>query len=278
MRTLLALFCSAVVLVAADRPAFFAMDTAARLEPKECAQVLVDLGYAGLGGRPATAKAHASALKAKELFFFNGYHVTNFAYGQTELPADLIKAVDDLAGTGSSLWLGVNNVAFPADVKAGPEYGDTIVVPQLKQLLAYAKPKGVKVSLYPHTGFWGARFETCVRVVAKVDDKALGVTFNLCHWLKVEGSERDPLPLIQEALPRLNFITINGADTGDTQNLGWDKLIRPLGRGTYDVGVFVAKARAAGYRGPFGFQGFGINMDSKELLKETMAGWKRIVK
>ena len=98
MRTLLALFCSAVVLVAADRPAFFAMDTAARLEPKECAQVLVDLGYAGLGGRPATAKAHASALKAKELFFFNGYHVTNFAYGQTELPADLIKAVDDLAG------------------------------------------------------------------------------------------------------------------------------------------------------------------------------------
>jgi sugar phosphate isomerase/epimerase len=117
-----------------------------------------------------------------------------------------------------------------------------------------------------------------VRVAAKVDDKALGVTFNLCHWLKVEGSERDPLPLIQEALPRLNFITINGADTGDTQNLGWDKLIQPLGRGTYDVGVFVAKARAAGYRGPFGFQGYGIKMESKELLKETMAGWQKMVR
>jgi sugar phosphate isomerase/epimerase len=278
MRSLFAFFCSAVALLAADRPPFFAMDTAARLEPTECAQVLADLGYAGLGGRPASAKAHAAALQSKGLVFFNGYHVTNFGYGQTELPADLAKAVDDLAGTGSTLWLGINKVAFPAGVRAGPEYGDTIVVPQLKQLLAYAKPKGVKVSLYPHTGFWAAQFEVCLRVANKVDDPNLGVTFNLCHWLKVEGSERDPLPLIKEALPRLNFITINGADTGDTQKLGWDKLIQPLGRGSYDVGAFVAKTRAAGYRGPFGFQGFGIKMDSKELLKETMEGWRKMVK
>ena len=278
MRSLFAFFCSTVALLAADRPLFFAMDTAARLEPAECAQVLADLGYAGLGGRPATAKAHAAALQSKGLVFFNGYHVTNFGYGQTELPADLAKAVDDLAGTGSTLWLGINKVAFPAGVRAGPEYGDTIVVPQLKQLLAYAKPKGVKVSLYPHTGFWAAQFEVCLRVANKVDDPNLGVTFNLCHWLKVEGSERDSLPLIKEALPRLNFITINGADTGDTQKLGWDKLIQPLGRGSYDVGAFVAKTRAAGYRGPFGFQGFGIKMDSKELLKETMEGWGKIAK
>ena len=278
MRPLFAFFYSGVALLAADRPTFFAMDTAARLEPAECAQVLADLGYAGLGGRPATAKAHAAALQSKGLVFFNGYHVTNFGYGQTELPADLAKAVDDLAGTGSTLWLGINKVAFPAGVRAGPEYGDTIVVPQLKQLLAYAKPKGVKVSLYPHTGFWAAQFEVCLRVANKVDDPNLGVTFNLCHWLKVEGSERDSLQLIKEALPRLNFITINGADTGDTQKLGWDKLIQPLGRGSYDVGAFVAKTRAAGYRGPFGFQGFGIKMDSKELLKETMEGWGKIAK
>lgn len=278
MRSLLLLLGSVGALVAAERPAFFAMDTAAKLEPAECAQVLAELGYAGLGGRPATAKAHAAALQAKGLVFFNGYHVTNFAFGQAELPADLTKAVDDLAGTGSTLWLGINKVAFPAGVKAGPEYGDTLVVPQLRQLLAYAKPKGVKVSLYPHAGFWAAQFEVCVRVANKVDDPALGVTFNLCHWLRVEGSERDPLPLIKEALPRLNFITINGADTGDTRKLGWDRLIQPLGRGSYDVGAFVTKVRGAGYRGPFGFQGYGIKLDAKELLKETMEGWGKVVK
>lgn len=278
MRPFLALLFSVAAVIAADRPVFFAMDTAAKQEPAECAQVLAELGYAGLGGRPATAKAHASALKAKGLVFFNGYHVTNFAYGQAELPADLVKAVDDLAGTGGTLWLGINKIQFPMGVPLPPDYGDTIVVPQLRQLLAYAKPKGVKVSLYPHAGFWAAQFEACVRVAGKVDDPSLGVTFNLCHWLKVEGTGRDPLPLIKEALPRLNFITINGADAGDTQNLGWDKLIQPLGRGSYDVGAFVAKVRAAGYRGPFGFQGFGIKRDSKELLKETMEGWQKMVK
>ena len=278
MRPLLALIFSAAALLAADRPAFFAMDTAARLAPTVCAQVLAELGYAGLGGRPATAKAHADALKAKGLVFFNGYHVASFPSGQAELPADLAQAVDGLAGTGGTLWLAINKVELPLGLRMPPEYGDTVVVPQLRQLVAYARTKGVKISLYPHAGFWAAQFETCMRVASKVDDPNLGVTFNLCHWLKVEGSERDPLSLIKEALPRLNFITINGTDAGDTQNLGWDKLIQPLGRGTYDVGSFVAKARAAGYRGPFGFQGYGIKMEPKELLKETMVGWGKMVK
>ena len=278
MRSLFVYLCTLGALAAADRPAFFAMDTAAKQAPAECAEVLAELGYAGLGGRPATAKAHAAALQAKGLVFFNGYHVANFAYGEAQLSADLTQAVEDLAGTGGTLWLAINKVQFPAGMKMPPEYGDTVVVPQLRQLIAYATPKGVKVSLYPHAGFWAAQFETCARVAAKVDSPSLGVTFNLCHWLKVEGSERDPLPLIKDALPRLNFITINGADVGDTQKLGWDKLIQPLGRGTYDVGAFVSKARAAGYRGPFGFQGYGIKMEPKELLRETMEGWKRSVK
>jgi hypothetical protein len=33
------------------------------------------------------------------------------------------------------------------------------------------------------------------------------VTFNLCHWLKVEGAERDPVPVLRAALPRLMFVT-----------------------------------------------------------------------
>jgi hypothetical protein len=278
MRSLFVYLCTLGTLVAAHRPVFFAMDTAARLEPADCAAVLAELGYAGLGGRPSTAKAHATALQSKGLAYFNGYHVADFPSGQTQLPVELTQAVDNLAGTGGTLWLAINKVTLPLGLSMGPEYGDTVVVPQLRQLVAYARAKGVKISLYPHAGFWAARFETCVRVASKVDSPNLGVTFNLCHWLKVEGSERDPLPLIKEALPRLNFITINGADTGDTQNLGWDKLIQPLGRGTYDVGAFVSKARAVGYRGPFGFQGYGIKIEPKELLKETMEGWGKMVK
>ena len=70
------------------------------------------------------------------------------------------------------------------------------------------------------------------------------------------------------------FVTINGADTGDTQKMGWDRLIQPLGHGNFDVAGFLAKTDAAGSRGPIGFQGYGIKMDSRELLTRTMKAWK----
>lgn len=278
MRRLIPLLCSFGVLLAVENPAFFAMDTAARLEPAPCAQALVELGYAGLGGRPATARAHATALAGKKLTFFNAYHVTGFMSATEALPPDLVQSVDALAGLGTTLWLGISKVESSPGVKLAPAEAEVLVVTRLRQLLAYAKPRGVRVSLYPHARFWAEQFEVCLRIAEQVGDPTLGVTFNLCHWLKVEGSERDPMPLIRQALPRLDFVTINGADGGDTRNLGWDKLIQPLGRGTFDVASFVAKVRDAGYRRPFGFQGYGIRMEPKELLAETMDAWKKMVR
>jgi len=263
---------------AAEPVRFFAMDTAARQAPPEAAAALAELGYDGFGGRPATARTFAAEMGRRQVAFVNAYHVTKFSADAAELPADLVQAIDALAGLDTTLWLGLQEVRLPVGLKAGPTTGDTVVVPALRKALVLAKAKRVKISLYPHAGFWAESVDTCLRVANAVDDPDLGVTFNLCHWLKVEGAERDPVPAIKAALPRLNFITINGADGGDTRKLGWDKLIQPLGRGSYDVKVFVANARAAGYRGPFGFQGYGIKMDPKELLKETMAAWKEMVK
>jgi len=259
---------------AEERPLFFAMNTAARQPPAEAAMVLEELGYDGFGGSPATAKAYATELATRKVRFVNAYHVTKFSFQDTDVPADLVQAIDALAGLDTTLWLGLQQVEVPAGADAGPTSGDAVAVPALKRALVLAKAKSAKISLYPHAGFWGESVETCLRVADAVNDPSLGITFNLCHWLKVEGSQRDPAPVLKEAMPRLDFVTVCGADTGDTRTLGWDRLIQPLGRGTYDIGTFLAKLRAAGYRGPIGFQGYGIQMDSKELLQVTMEAWK----
>ena len=259
---------------AEERPLFFAMDTAARQPPTEAADVLAELGYGGFGGSPATAKAFAIELTKRKVRFVNAYHVTKFSFRDTDVPPDLVQAIDALAGLDTTLWLALQQVEVPTETNAVPTSGDAVAVPALERALVLAKAKGVKLSLYPHAGFWGESVDTCLRVADAVNDRSLGITFNLCHWLKVEGGERDPAPVLKAALPRLDFVTICGADAGDTRTLGWDRLIQPLGRGTYDVGRFLAKLRAAGYRGPIGFQGYGIKMDSKELLKLTMDAWK----
>ena len=273
---LLGLVCLLLVACAEaeERPLFFAMDTAARQPPTEAAEVLAELGYGGFGGSPATAKAFAIELTRRKVRFVNAYHVTKFSFQDTDVPPDLVQAIDALAGLDTTLWLALQQVEVPAEANAVPTSGDAVAVPALERALILAKSKGVKLSLYPHAGFWGESVETCLRVADTVNDHSLGITFNLCHWLKVEGGERDPAPVLKAALPRLDFVTICGADAGDTRTLGWDRLIQPLGRGTYDVGTFLAKLRAAGYRGPIGFQGYGIQMDSKELLKLTMDAWK----
>ncbi len=259
-------------------PEFFAMDTAARLAPPENSELLARLGYSGLGGRPSTARVHAEALRTKGLRFLNAYHVTRIDARTDALPSDLVRAVDDLAGLDAVLWLAIQKVELGDASAARPaeQEREAAVDATLRRLLAYAGPRKVRVSLYPHANFWGDRFETCLRAVERVRDPRLTVTFNLCHWLKVEGGQADPLPLIRRAGPRLEFVTINGADAGDTAKMGWDRLIQPLGRGTYDVSAFVASVRAAGYRGPFGFQGYGIKMEPEPLLAETMAAWKKM--
>jgi sugar phosphate isomerase/epimerase len=258
---------------AEERPLFFAMDTAARQPPTEAADVLAELGYGGFGGSPATAKAFAIELTKRKIRFVNAYHVTKFSFQDTDVPPDLVQAIDSLAGLDTTLWLALQQVEV-AETNAVPTSGDAVAVTALERALVLAKAKGVKLSLYPHAGFWGESVETCLRVADAVNDRSLGITFNLCHWLKVEGGERDPAPVLKAALPRLDFVTICGADAGDTRTFGWDRLIQPLGRGTYDVGRFLAKLRATGYRGPIGFQGYGIQMDSKELLTLTMDAWK----
>ena len=57
-------------------------------------------------------------------------------------------------------------------------------------------------------------------------------------------------------MPHLFFVTVNGADQGDTRMMNWDRLIRPLGQGSYEVGGLMRMLKELDYSGPVGFQGF----------------------
>jgi hypothetical protein len=70
------------------------------------------------------------------------------------------------------------------------------------------------------------------------------------------------------------LVTVNGADTGDTQTMNWDRLIQPLDSGTYDVANFIHRLIEVGYRQPVGFQGYGITGDPKAILTRSMNAWK----
>ena len=89
-----------------------------------------------------------------------------------------------------------------------------------------------------------------------------------------KGADRNPVPVLRAALPRLMFVTISGADTGDTKAMGWDRLIQPLDAGTYDLGAFVRTLRTVGYTGPVGFQGYNIKGEPRAILTRSIAAWR----
>jgi hypothetical protein len=83
---------------------------------------------------------------------------------------------------------------------------------------------------------------------------------------------RDYKPLLQQAVPRLWPVSINGADDHD-ENPGWSRYIQPLDSGNFDVATFLKTLRNLGYNGPVGLQCYGIAGDVRVHLARSMAAW-----
>jgi sugar phosphate isomerase/epimerase len=243
---------------------FFAMDTGITGDPEKVTETLDALGYDGLGGSGYQVKAMKDGLANRGQRLWNVYLTVDFAAGKTGLTPELRKLIEDLRGHDAALWLALRKVTG----------GEATAVTALREIADLAAPAGVKVSLYPHTGYWMEHFAHAAGVAKTVDRKEVGITFNLCHWLKVEG-DVDPMPVISKEAARLQFVTINGADSGDTKAMGFERLIQPLGQGSYDVAGFVRRLQDdAKWNGPVGLQGYGLKGDPQENLRRSMAAWR----
>ena len=241
---------------------FFAFDNGinrGRLTIDQQAQTLKELGYAGIGySGVRDLPKKIKAFKDKGLKVFSTY--VWCSPGNKKRPYDpkLIDAMKQLEGTGVVLWLTVNG-------KTDDEKAAAVV----RELADAAAKHGVKIALYPHFGFYIATTTQAIRLVKKVDRKNVGVSINLCHELKA-GSEPKLPEIIKAAMPHLFMVSINGAD----HKGGWDKLIRPLGDGEFDVPGFLKTLNAEGYSGPIGLQCYAVKGDQKKNLERSMAAWK----
>jgi sugar phosphate isomerase/epimerase len=157
----------------------------------------------------------------------------------------------------------------------GGKYGqdDDRAAAIVGEIADLAADRGLRVALYPHSGFYVATTADALRLAALVDRENLGVSINLCHELMTDqGDKLDAT--IRQAAPRLWMVSINGADAKQP-GFGWDRLIQPLGRGDFDVAGFLRRLRQAGYDGPIGLQCYAVSGDPAENLRESMAAWKK---
>jgi sugar phosphate isomerase/epimerase len=226
--------------------------------------VLKELGYAGMGASGLRVKDLVTRYEQAGLKVFSTYIGCHLDKSPPYDPY-LKEAVKELRGTGVILWLTV--------LGGRPGQSDDKAAAVVREIADLAAAEGLRVALYPHTGFYVATTADALRVVKKVDRPNAGATINLCHELMTDqGGNLDAT--IQEAAPHLFLVSINGADHKE-KGFSWDRLIQPLGRGNFDVYTLLKKLKAAGYNGPIGQQCYAVKGDAAENLKQSISAWKQ---
>jgi len=254
---------------------FFALINCTQCEqyatPEAQAGVLKELGYAGIGPSGESGIPEMlQALDAHGLKMFALYVGANLDPDQPKYDPKLPEAIRQLKGRQTFIWLYLRSSKF----QPSSSDGDPEAVAVVREIAEMCQQSGLRVALYPHTWFYVQRVEDAVRVAEKVDRPNVGVTFNLCHWLKLDEPS-SMKRLMELALPRLFLVTINGADH-DADD--WDRLIQPLDRGSFDVYSFLKTLKDLGYTGPVGLQCYAVPGDKYENLKRSMDAWQTLSK
>jgi len=217
--------------------------------------------HMGLANMAKIIKAH----DAEKLRLFAVYFNVNVAKGK--VPGDLAAAVKAMKGHKTVLWLQLSGG------KASTTDLDDKAVAVVRQIGQIAAKGGLRVALYPHTGCYVEKVDDAVRVVTKADRKNVGVTFNLCHFLKTEG-DKDWKKVLDRAGKKLFVVSISGADVGGTN---WGKLIQPLDKGTFDMAAFLAYLDKIKFTGPIGVQDYGVAGDPAVTLKRSYDAYRKLV-
>jgi sugar phosphate isomerase/epimerase len=241
---------------------FFAFDNGLHGIP-DPPKLLKELGYAGMGASGLKVGGLVKQYQEAGLRVFSTY-VACYVDKTPAYDPQFKEAIQELKGTGVILWLTV----------LGGKYGqeDEKAAAVVREIADLAEPSGLRVALYPHTGFYVATTADALRVVKKVERKNVGATINLCHELMTDQGPKLDATILETA-PHLFLVSINGADV-KRPGSSWDRLIQPLGRGDFDVCALLKKLKAAGYRGPIGLQCYAVKGDSAENLKQSITAWR----
>ena len=235
------------------------------ISPEEQAGLIQAAGFSGtVFDGPKQMRERLAALDAHGVKLYYLWLAPEISRERIEYQPGTEEAIRLLTGRDTILWL-----ALKGPAAAGSEGKALEAARHISDLAAVS---GLKVSLYPHYGFYLARFAAAVRLAEAVNRKNVGVTFNLCHELR-GGWDPVAVSLAQRAMPLLNGFTINGASQGGHD---WSTLIQPLGRGDFDAAALVSRFIAAGYRGPIGVQCYGIQGNRPELLTATADAWRTL--
>jgi sugar phosphate isomerase/epimerase len=251
---------------------FFAFDNGVgrgTWTPSVQAETVKSLGYDGIHynyTNPKDFAAKNAACRAAGVPIHAMYIYTFVGKPGAAYDAGIKQAIKELKGSQTIIWMTLRDGVKGKQDKEAAEV--------VREIAGLAGESGLKVSIYPHAGFYVSTAEDAVRIAKLVDLPNVGVTVNLCHELFAGNGDRMD-EVIKAAAPYLNLVSINGASPIPGKGpKAWDTL--SLGSGTYDTESYLRLLRDHGYRGPIGHQFFNVKGDDREKLGNAIDSWRKI--
>jgi len=247
--------------MSAAEPLFFAFDNGVgrgNLTPAQQAEMLKELSYAGIGYTGTTALGERQRAFDQAGLVITSLYVACKLGSPPTSDAGLLDALPLLKDRPTVVWLTVQG-----------EGDDAAAAAAVRLVAEPAAKLGVQVALYPHFGYRVATAEQALRIVETLALPNVGLTFNLCHELRAGNAARFPV-ILRAVAPHLRLVSINGAEhDGD-----WDRLIKPLGDGAFDVLGLLRDLQTIGYGGPIGLQCYNVPGEQRENLRRSLATWR----
>ena len=241
-------------------------DAKKRTIPQQ-AEMLRELGFDGVGyplWLDENLEKNLAILDKAELPVYHLFVSVNVKPDAQPFDPRVPDAIRKLKGRPVTVTLLLQGLP-PGDPK-----GEEQAVKILRQLGDIAAEADVRISIYHHTGDWTESMLHAIEVIKKADHPRVGVNFNLCHWLMIDG-DKDYRPVLRENAAKIFAVTIGGATIGSKT---WaNGLIQPLDKGDFDNQELLALLKEIGYTGPIGLMCYGIGGDAREHLKRSIDTW-----
>lgn len=244
-------------------------------------QILVMLAAIGVLGTGRPAKANPIFPYFYEKFPQHEQKVRELGYTPTP---HLLGKLNSSAAEPYNLQLTAGWIRAMKHIGPGFVYvtiddaqNEATVVRVVRELADMAKKDGFTVVLYPYFGTSVPTAEAALPWVEKIGRDNVGLTLHMPQEIKSGNARRFP-EIIAKVKGHIKLVVICGADLPkegeDPGRWSWERMMRPLGEGDFDVGAFVRSVKATGYTGYFGQICWGIKGDAAEYLAKSFTVWK----
>lgn len=268
MKIILTLLLAAQSIILAQSSGLFAFDNAVgrgKWTPEQQIRMLKELGYDGISYNYTNPKDLAVWIETcrKHGIKLQGLYILTFPDQNPPYDPAIKEAIPMLKGTDCVIWMTLR------ETKDKTRNYDKESVAIVHDIADQAATQELQVAIYPHFNFYVASASDSIRMAKLADRPNVGPSLNLCHeFMTKNGDKLDET--IKSAAPQAVLVSLNGMDVAKKHYFG------RLDQGDFDLAALVKKVRAAGYKGPFGLQGYGVPGEPAENLRLSMDAWKEI--